>query len=575
MSRSPVAGPVASTAGGSAAGRRAPDAVVPLRRLLPVVALALAVHAQSLGAGFVHDDRPQILGNPLLVGLDHLPALWTTPVWAGAGGSGSFYRPLMMTSFALDAALLGRTPPAMHAVQLLLYAALVWVAIRVAARLSGDAAAGLGSGLLLAVHPVCVEPAAWISARCEILAALFGLAALGLHGRRLATTDGAGPGLAAAEAGALFLALASKESAVVFVPALLALDWVRRAAWRPGAAAARWGPAALALGAMAGLRAQALGGVSAGLLASPDPGALLGAIGQGLSRLLLPVGLGIAPPPPGPVHVALGAVAVGVAGGLAVQGLRRRADWLVPLALLAAGVAVAAAGAARIGELADRYLLVPVLATGWLAGIAWRRLPARAGRPARVGAAALLALLALLSLRHGRVYQDDVRLWRGAVAQNPGSATAVTNLASALVERGRLEAAEPWLERAATLTPQDPLVRLNQAVLAAGRGDPGHARETLLTLVQEDPRYWQAQLRLGHLALDADDLPEAVRRYEAALAVHGLAAEAWAGLGVAHARAGRHVEARAALQRALRLDPQQENAAALRRVLSLLERTTP
>ena len=102
----------------------------PVALLAVAPLLALAVFAPALGGGFVHDDHRQIVGNPLVQNLSQLPVLVSTGVWAGAGSGSSWYRPLMMSSFAFDRALLGPAAFGFHAVSLLLFALVAMLAVR-------------------------------------------------------------------------------------------------------------------------------------------------------------------------------------------------------------------------------------------------------------------------------------------------------------------------------------------------------------------------------------------------------------------------------------------------------------
>lgn len=521
--------------------------------------------APALAGGFVHDDRPQILANPLVAGLRHLPELWATGAWAGAGSGSSFYRPLMTTSFALDRALFGTWAPAWHAVQLALWAAVVAVAARLMAAVEGRTAVAGAAAAIAAVHPVNAEAAAWISARCELLAATGVLVALLLH-------DGALAGRRPTRAGvpvaiAVALGLFAKESAICVLPALAAVDRARGASFAPRALAARHAATALALAGYAALRARALGGVGGGLAGALDPLAALGAAGQGLARLALPVGLTIAPPPPGPAHAALGgAAALAGAAGLALAW-RRRSPALVPLVLGGASLGVAAVAAARIGELADRYLVLPALAVAWLAARAVDvRLRSRRGAGRALAAAAVL-LLGALAFRHVQVYASDGRLWRDAWSKNPASVRAATNLAAWHLDAGAPREALVWLARAEALAPGDRLVALDRAAAHEELGDAAAARRELEALAASDPTWWPARLRLGHLALGRGELATAAAEYEATLTLHPLCAEAFAGLGVTRYQQGRREEAGRALARALALDPQVQNAGTLRRLL--------
>jgi tetratricopeptide (TPR) repeat protein len=523
-----------------------------------LAAAPAAVFAPALLGGFVHDDRAQIVANGLLADLRSLPALWSSGVWAGAGSGSSFYRPLMTTSFAVDRALFGLFAPAWHAAQLALYAAVAALGARLALRLEAAPALAVSAGALFALHPVNAEAAAWLSARCDLLAAAGVLFALGAAARAPASRPGALPALG------LLLGLFGKESALCALPALLALDRVRGAGFAPAALLRRYALVALALGAYTALRVRALGGLGSGLLDAPSPGALLGAAGQGIARLAAPLALGIAPPPPSPREAALGAAAALLAAAGLALAWRRRSVALVPLALGSASLAIAAAAGARLGELSDRYLLLPAFAAAWLAVRGAARLPA-ALRPALIVAGtAAGAGLALLSIQHVSVYRTDEALWRAAVAQNPGSPRAALNLAVARLEAGDPGDALDWLARAEALAPDDPLIGLNRAVAHAELGDPAAARRELARLAARQPDFWPARLRLGHLALARGAADEAAAEYEAALARHPLSAEALAGLAAARYRQGRRAEARAALERALALDPGLQNDAGLR-----------
>jgi tetratricopeptide (TPR) repeat protein len=269
--------------------------------------------------------------------------------------------------------------------------------------------------------------------------------------------------------------------------------------------------------------------------------------------------------------VILGGVAGLAALAALAAALWRRSGALVPLVLGIASLAVAALAAARIGVRGDRYLAVPRGCGAWGVARAASRLTATPRRIAFVGVAVVALGLAVVSSAHVRVYASDASLWSDAWRRNPRSARAATNLAVVALADGDAAGARAWLARAAALESGDPVIAINRAVVAQELGEPAEARRILESLAAERPGHWPAQVRLGHLALDREDLPEAAQRYELALRGHPLDAEAWAGLGVTRARQGRRDEARRALARALTLDPEVQNAEALRGMLRDLE----
>ncbi len=533
--------------------------------------LALVVFSAALAGGFVHDDQRQIVGNPLVQSLSHLPTLFTSGVWAGAGSGSSWYRPLMMSSFALDRALLGPGALGFHVVQLALFAIVAALMVRSMIVFGAPAAVVLFASALGAVHPAQAEVAAWISARCDSLLAATALSALLLYDRALAAPSARSRGLLQIGVGvAFFGALCSKESAVALAPLFVCVDRIRGARFAPREIAARHVPWLMALGVYLALRAHSLGGVSGGLLAPMDPLAILGAFGQATARIFAPLALTISPPLPAPWHAALGALAAAGALGAFALAWRRRSPLLVPIALTAAPLAIAALGAARIGEMADRYLVLPIFATAWLvaAGIASLAAPLRVA--GAVAGAAAIAAFAIAAATHVRVYANDESLWTDAWVKNPHSLRAAANLGAVYLDRNEPYRAIEWLDRAAALAPGDAEIEMNRAVASEQQGDTRDARRRLETLLAAQPYYWPAALRAGHLALAVEEWNAASEHYEAALRVHPLAAEAWAGLGVAREKQGRKGDARRALGRALALDPQVQNADALRRLLERL-----
>jgi protein O-mannosyl-transferase len=192
-----------------------------------VAAVVAAIcYINTLGNGFVYDDIAIVRDNPRIRSLANLAEIWTSEWWqppdadqeAGYRRRDRLYRPLTMTTIALDYAVGGDSPVGYHAVNLLLHAltaALVW---RLTKRMWDDSAIASVAAVLFAVHPVHVEAVANVVGRAELLAAFFMLLSL------LTWLPAAGPPTPRRAVGAavLFLAaLASKETAVCFVPVAL------------------------------------------------------------------------------------------------------------------------------------------------------------------------------------------------------------------------------------------------------------------------------------------------------------------------------------------------------------------
>ncbi len=148
---------------------------------LVVCFCALALYAQTFGMGFVSDDENTILSNYALHSLGNIPELFTKGMWPAGSADEYTYRPLFMAAMAIDYALWGGKPAGYHLISVLLHATSAVLVFLIAQRLVNRQLPALLAALLFAVHPVNVEPVAWISARCGLMSAGFALGAFYLY----------------------------------------------------------------------------------------------------------------------------------------------------------------------------------------------------------------------------------------------------------------------------------------------------------------------------------------------------------------------------------------------------------
>ena len=181
---------------------------------LAVAGLAMLAAASGLGNGFVYDDVPIILQNPLVHHLALPGRIWGSAYWP----AGLLYRPITSQLFAFQWVVGGGRPVVFHAASLLLMALVALLFWRLASRLLPPVPA-LSAAALFAVHPVHVEAVGNVVGQAELLAALFSLLAVD---RYIAwRTDGAlGPARRTGLAALTLLAILSKETGYM-VPLLL------------------------------------------------------------------------------------------------------------------------------------------------------------------------------------------------------------------------------------------------------------------------------------------------------------------------------------------------------------------
>jgi tetratricopeptide (TPR) repeat protein len=529
-----------------------------------VAVATAAVFAPAVGHGFVSwDDAHNFVYNPDFRGLG-----WAQLRWMFTTAHLGHYAPVTWLTWGLDAALWGVNARAFHATSVALHALNAYLLYRLAAALlrAGSWAPGprqLGAAaaaLLWSLHPLRVEPVAWASARLDVVATLFALATVLAYLRAVRPGGAPAAGWLGAATGLFALALLSK-SVVVTVPlALLALDAFPLGRLR-APAGTPWPRAAVAL--VAEKLPMLVLAAGAGVLmmvinarqehTTPLEATTLveraalavHAAGFTVQKTLVPLGLTQFYELRGALGSWTGwigdAALVTALSALAVAGRRRwpaiPAAWLACLLLLLPvsglfqkGVPVAAA---------DRYTYLPAIPLALLlgTGAAWcADAVRRRGGPVRPGivVAALLAVclaLAGLSAIQLRVWRDSERLWRHAVAVDPGSAFAHYHLAgvlaiagripearveyeealarldrrrprtealfrarlgSVLQAQGELPAAERHYREALRLYPRNLRARANLAVILSGRGEDARALEEIVEALRQAPGFAEA-----------------------------------------------------------------------------------
>ena len=146
-----------------------------------IVALVVAVYANSLDNGFQYDDLHSIVKNHHLHSLSNVPVYFSDPGMFSRDADKAMYRPLVLTTLALNYAWGELRVGSYHGVNVLLHAAcavLVWLILL---RLQRPACMALLGGLLFAVHPLCTEPVNYISSRSELQAAVGVLGAFWMY----------------------------------------------------------------------------------------------------------------------------------------------------------------------------------------------------------------------------------------------------------------------------------------------------------------------------------------------------------------------------------------------------------
>ena len=549
----------------------------PLRQwLLLTVLFALAgaaVYANALSGPFHFDDRHGIVENHYLRDTANIPKFFAYPegrrYFAPSEPQAIHYRPLLLTSYALNFHFGGEATWGFHLLNLALHIAGALLITALGARLGLTMPWAVGVGLIFLLHPFQTEAINYITARSSLLSGVLTLGALYSFIRARQVIDNA-PWPWLGLTGALTLgAVLTKEVAVTIPLMFLAYDL-----FYPPPKERRWGLNGYGLDLlMMGLGLLFLVQqklhlyffkVLAGETGPRGVGDNLWLQAQVLLEYIrltiLPFGLSI-------VHDASWASGPSLAGGLAgivlvaLAGtaliVRRRLPLLgmglalfilvlLPTTILpmntplqesrgyaAIGGVLLALGAA-LAALADRVKLH----NRWR----WVLLP-------------IACLLALGAVQRNVVWQSDLNLWSDAVAKAPGDYRAHTNLGAALHAQGDFPAAIAKYRDAIKLYGNDAVVYTVLGGALLHTGELREARATLNRALATYEAYAPAHHTMAMVLERQGEIERAMDAYRRALELVPSFTDARVNLAILMAKYGNLRGAASQMERALKYDP--------------------
>jgi protein O-mannosyl-transferase len=597
-------------------------AMVPARNslLLPaaigVGILAALAYANSLVNQFVWDD--QIILDRQLVAFRSLGDVFVPPPGIPQF-SPDYYRPLVIASYLLDRTLGGREAVVYHCSVVAAHAVATVLVFMLAVRLFGQGKAmlfgAIAAGALFAVHPIHTESVAWIAGRSDVLATLFTVAALLVHGQfgdsnappklERRERDGKSKAQRSLRSQAslsrslvggvfVFLAMGSKETATIVFPLLLLVDWlvgspnrgVRRPV--PDLLVRYAGPVAAGVVYLL-LRRAALGDFVGH--APGDPGLqrsaadVVGAFALYVGKLLVPLRLNVYIDGVPTDWLTLSITAVGLVVGVGTAITLYRRNEPVPVFLLAWVVLALLPSLAIVWKIpeapvAERYLYLPsvgyCLLLGWLATRVWAspRFPqARVVASLLVGGSVLAGLV--ITVGRNGVWRDNLSLWSDAASKSHLSGMPLRSLAAELQRRGRFEEArrhfEDALERQNSRVGRQ-IILNNLGTLAMQAVDYGRAEQFYRQALDVEENSPDTLFNLGLAVFERggrtpNAAHEALAFYRRAATLSPHDADIEAALGQALSIAGEREEAVWHMRRALDLGVRDATAASIRAYL--------
>jgi tetratricopeptide (TPR) repeat protein len=434
--------------------------------------------------------------------------------------------------------------------------------------------AACGGALLFAIHPIQVEPVAWVAGFKDVLFGLLSLLTVWHYLRFVDAKIAPGTGRPSRPrlhyglaTGAFVLALLAKPTAVVLpVIVWLLAAWGWRRSWREQIAGlSAWVLIALACGILTRW-------VQPGLALDFEPPMWARPLIAGdavlfyLYKLALPLRFS---PDYGRTPQAVlehgwlfltGLVPFALAGWLWLK--RKQLPWLAT----AAGVFVVGLlpvlglisfAFQRNSTVADRYvylaMLGPALALAW--GLTWPK-----KKIAVICGAIVLGLFAFRSAWQIPYWHDTVTFYEHALQVNSNSYLAHVNLGFTLIEQGQDAEGIRHLNEALRIVPESPIAHLNLGNVLSRQGKLEEAIHHYNESLRIVPNYARVHTNLGLALAKLGRYDAAIEHQTEALRIKPEFAEAHANLANVLARQGKFEEAEQHYTEALRLNPNDAKA---------------
>ncbi|MDA8170990.1 MAG: tetratricopeptide repeat protein [Nitrospiraceae bacterium] len=527
--------------------------------------VVLAVYGNSLRSGFVWDDDTLIVQKQAFFSQPRnaLVLLASPDTDFRHNEATPYYRPLNTLTYVLDSHLWGLDPFWYHLENLLLHASAVVLFYLLLAMAFEDKRLAFFSALLFALYPVNAEAVDFVSARNTLLCAVFLFASLFFLGKSGLFLKKGGLKWSLLALLSYFLALMSKEPAVVAPLFLLSFTLTtEEEKFRVNKSVL------IGLFAITGvyflLRHIVLGAFTskAGMEFSLSRLKFIAAVYFENFRLMLfPFRLN-ALYTDGEMSFGLMKAAGAVSGlslllYLSLAGkkfipapVRAGAQWvfwgLLPVSNI---VKIPSAPVAERYQ----YTIIPgfVLILGYLIVKLHRR-----------KAAAGITVMAALSLALGArtfernfVWRDTMSLCSSMVRSDPASAAAHDYLGQAYIKNKQFEEAAVQCRTAIALDPDYAGAHVNLGMVYGDEGRSDDALKEFLTAVRVDPELAEAHLNLGIAYVKRNMMEEAEKEFKTVIKLNPNYTKAYVNLGLIYAGRGDLNGASREFEAALKLDP--------------------
>jgi len=574
--------------------------------VLGLLVCNLLVYGQIVTHDFVnYDDLDYVIENP------HVSSGWTAQgfLWAFRSRLHGHWHPLTWLSHMADCQIFALNPMGHHLTSLLLHMANSLLLFWIMRLMTGAVLRSAFVAALFALHPLHVEPVAWIAARKELLSAFFFMLAVLAYIRYARNLKLRCYALVVI----LFaMGLMAKPMVIMLPLVLLLLDYWplnRLQAQSPytGSSPGRKTRSGLTNPSVLVVLAEklilvVLMGLSASITLwfmqhddsrSLNPIKLLPDIEQAVNalsaylryavKLLWPMELSVLysyPTPPRDWEIVGAALLIVLFTTAALWKVRRYpyllVGWLwylltlLPVIGLVKGVPQ---------PIADRYTYLPLIGLFVIAAWGGYDLCGRVRRktiPLLSLACCVLLFLGVCSWLQVQYWKDSFTLFKRSVEVAPQNATAHNSLGAALQKKGMLQEASHHFRTALQLKPHYPKAHYNLGLALAEQGQTAESMGQFSEALRIDPNYAEAYNNLGTALYLLKKPEEAMLQFSNALRINPEYALAHYNLGLVLFEQGRIRKAVDHFSEALRLKPGYLKARQeLERALQLIDEKLP
>ncbi|MDY6822803.1 MAG: tetratricopeptide repeat protein [Thermodesulfobacteriota bacterium] len=486
-----------------------------------LVLITSAVYGKAVGHDFINMD------DPFFTREHNVPAGLTPANIKNAFTTlDCIWFPLTWLSHMTDAQLYGLRPAGHHVTSILLHIINVLLLFAVFRYMTGAVWKSAVVAALFAVHPVNVETVAYISARKELLCALFWILGMAAYTRYTKNSTAGRYGLVVL---AFVLGAMTNPIILVFPIVCLLIDlWpLERSEETPlrRLVMEKLPLLVLALGfGILALCTQQKAGAMPTLEMLPMS-ARLGnttcAYAAYLGNLVYPAGLAVYYPyaETFPLWKTLGALFMLLALTGAVLYYQRRlpfltTGWFWFLLTLAPGIGIVKAGG---HAMADRYAYISFIGLfiiiAWGGGMLIKRLRIKPVHAA-AGVMGILLAMGILAFRQLDYWQNSITVFRHTVAVTDNNPIAHNNLGKALADKGNIDAARRHFEQALAIFSAFPEAHNNLGVLLNSRDQQEQAIKHFEKAVQLAPDLVEPRYNLGRALLARGRLDEAAVQFQ-------------------------------------------------------------